>query len=211
MREVLRKLKYVHVRSPLLMQPRIALIIDAISLSPHEGIKAPVLNNIEVKDTTLSLLQDNADSFLALMRTLPKKHKFKEAVGEVQALSDKLATKLEEAGQELSEILQTDESDLPGIKASALGTLADLLQGEKAKLADLQELTKTLGTLAGRAHKEEVVTPVEHKLPSKNLESDSKKKSKDTNKLPEKPEAGAKATKPTGDTEGDSIPALSLM
>lgn len=174
--EALRKLRFVHVNSPLRLQSRIARVIKAISNSSPEGVGSPILEKVKPpKETPLLVLQDNADSFLALMRTLPKKSPFKEAVGEIDQLAEKLSSKLEESGQELAKILQTDQEDLPGIKATALGKLADLLTAEKEKLADLQELTKTLSTLAGKAHKEEKTSPVDHELQSKDVGKKKKK------------------------------------
>lgn len=210
MNEALRKLRFVHVNAPLLLQPRIARVIEAVSNSTPNGVEAPITQKIKPRDTPLLLLQDNADSFLALMRTLPKKHPFKEMVSEMNSLADKLASKLEESGQELSKILQTDEEDLPGIKSSALGGLADLIQSEKTRLAELQELTKTLTTLAGKAHKEEKTKPVEHEMPSKDLGSKKKKESPGIGEeagagAPEGPEA--KAPKSTQ----SSTPDLALM
>ncbi len=211
MSEVLRKLRFVHVNAPLLLQPRIARVIEAISNSPPEGIEAPILQKVKPKDTPLLVLQDNADSFLALMRTLPKKHPFKEVVSEMNSLAEKLAEKLEESGQELSKILQTDEDDLPGIKGSALGSLADLLQSEKSKLAELQELTTTLTTLAGKAHKEEKTKPVEHELPSKDV--GSKKKKKEAPGIGDEVENASSPADPQGPQTptGGSTPDLSLM
>jgi predicted esterase YcpF (UPF0227 family) len=209
MSEALRKLRFVHVNAPQRLQPRIARAIEAISNSPPHGVEAPITQKVKPKDTPLLILQDNADSFLALMRTLPKKHPFKEVVSEMNSLATKLAEKLEESGQELSKILQTDEEDLPGIKGSALGGLADTLQSEKTKLAELQELTKTLTTLAGKAHKEEKTKPVEHEMSSKDV--GSKKKKKEAPEIGEEMEGlmpGAEGPKPPA---GGSTPDLSLM
>lgn len=213
MSEAISKLRFVHVNAPQRLQPRIARVLNAISNSSPHGVESPILETVKPKDTPLLVLQDNADSFLALMRTLPKKHAFKEAVGEMNSLAEKLALKLEESGQELSKILQTDEEDLPGIKGSALGGLADLLQSEKTKLAELQELTKTLTTLAGKAHKEEKTKPVEHDMPSKDVGSKKKKKK-------EAPSIGDEMEGLTPDSNGaqgpkapagGSTPDLSLM
>jgi len=196
------KLRFVYVNSPPAIQKRIARVIEAISNSKPHGIDSPLLKKIKVQDTSLSMLEENADSFLALMRTLPKKHPFKEAVEEMSSLTDKLAAKLEESGQELSKILQTDEDDLPGIKASALGELADLIKAEATKIADLKQLTKTLSTLSGKVHKEEKAKPVEHELPSKEVGGkDKKKKSEEegiSEEVPEIPGAGASGAPGTG-------------
>jgi HSP90 family molecular chaperone len=177
MNEALRKLSFVRVNAPPRLQSRIANVIKAISNSSPEGVGSPILEKVKKKETPLLILQDNADSFLALMRTLPKKSPFKEAVGEMDQLAEKLSAKLEESGQELSKILQTDQEDLPGIKATALGKLAELLTTEKEKLSELQELTKTLSTLAGKAHKEEKTSPVDHDMPSKDVGKKKKKES----------------------------------
>lgn len=189
------KLRFVYANSPLAIQPRIARVINAISNSKPHGIDSPLLKKVKVQNTSLSLLEENADSFLALMRTLPKKHPFKETVEEMSSLAEKLSAKIEESGQELSKILQTDEQDLPGIKSSALGELADLIQTESSKIADLKELTKTLSTLAGKVHKEEKSKPVEHDMPSKDVGSKNKKKKSEeegiSEEIPEIPGAGA--------------------
>jgi len=207
---VLSKLRLVHVNAPLLLQPRIARVMEAISNSEPHGVEAPILQEVKPKNTPLLILQDNADSFLALMRTLPKKSPFKETVSEMSRLADKLAEKMEASGQELSKILQTDEDDLPGIKASALGELAELLQAEKTKLADLQELTKTLTTLAGKAHKEEKTSPVEHELGSKDVGS---KKKKEAPGIGEEVDTGASPVETKGPKApaGGSTPDMSLM
>lgn len=208
--ELLSKLRFVHVNAPLLLQPRISRIIQAVANSAPHGVEAPVLQTTKPKNTSLLVLQDNADSFLALMRTLPKKSPFKETVSEMSQLADKLAEKMEASGQELSKILQTDEDDLPGIKASALGELAELLQSEKAKLADLQELTKTLTTLAGRAHKEEKTSPVEHELGSKDLGA---KEKKEPQGIGEEVDTGSSPADLKGPKTpaGGTAPDLSLM
>ena len=209
MREAIRKLRFVHVNAPMLLQPRIARVIKAVSNSPPQGVEAPILQKVKPRDTPLMVLQDNADSFLALMRTLPKKHPFKELVSEIGQLADKLASKMEESGQELSKILQTDEEDLPGIKASALGGLAELLTSEKAKLGDLQELTKTLTTLAGKAHKEEKTKPVEHEMPSKDV--GSKKKKKETPGIGENMDLGTAPDAKGPKSPSGGAPDLSIM
>lgn len=172
---VLSKLKLVYSKAPAELKPRIAKLIRAVALSEPQGVGAPVLQQTKPKMTPLLVLQENADSFLSLMRTLPKDSPFKKVVSEMEQLAKKLGEKLEESGQELSKILQTDEEDLPGIKASALGNLADLLQAEKIKLADLEELSKTLNTLAGKVNKEEKNSPVKHELGSKEVGKKKKK------------------------------------
>ena len=203
MRRITAKLMFVHTNAPTSIKPRVARILQAISNSKPYGIDSPLLKKVKVQNTSLSLLEENADSFLALMRTLPKKHPFKETVEEMSALAEKLSSKIEESGQELSKILQTDEQDLPGIKASALGELADLIQTESSKIADLKELTKTLSTLAGKVHKEEKASPVEHDLPSKDVGGKNKKKKSEeegiSEEIPEIPgSAGAAGAPGTG-------------
>jgi GTP1/Obg family GTP-binding protein len=172
----INKLRYVHRAAPVTLQPRIARIIEAMERSTPQGVVAPVTQQVKVLETPISALQDNGDSFLALMRTLPKDHKFKKAVGGMQEAAENLDKKLKEAGEELSKILESDEEDLPGIKASALGELAEMLKTEGSKLSEITELAKMLNTLAGKVHKEEKTNPVEHDLPSKEL------KPKDTSK-----------------------------
>lgn len=149
-----------------------------------QSVVAPVTQQVKVLETPISALQDNGDSFLALMRTLPKDHAFKKAVGGMQEAADSLDKKLKEAGEELSKILESDEDELPGIKASALGELAEMLKTEGSKLAEIAELAKMLNTLAGKVHKEEKTNPVEHDLPSKELKpkDKSKEEKSDTSK-----------------------------
>jgi len=168
---VLNKLKIVQRRSPVEIRPRVARVIDAIANSYPNGVDAPVTKKFDKADSAMSELEDNADSFLVLMRTLPKKHPFKKLVSGLAEASDSLMSKLTEAGTELEKILSVDEQDLPGIKASALGQLAELLKEESQKIAEVQELGKMLSALAGRAHKEEKTTPVSHSLPGKEVGS----------------------------------------
>jgi len=170
------------------MQPRIARVIDAIGRSHPEGVTAPQFDSPKVTETAVSKLQDHADSFLALMRTLPKKHKFKKLVGEITETADTLKRKMEETGQELSQLLETDEEELPGIKATALGDFAEMLEREGTKLTDIIELTKTLNTLAGKVHKEEKTEPVEHEMPKKEVKPGEKdKKEESGGELPNEP------------------------
>lgn len=169
MTALVEKLLHVHLNAPLLLQPRIARVIEAIERVNPDHVKAPKLEKIRILETPLNKLQENADSFLALMRTLPKKHKFKKLVGDITESAETLKRKLEETGQELGKLLETDEEELPGIKATALGDLASMLEREGTKLADIIELTKTLNTLAGKVHKEEKTEPVEHELPKKEV------------------------------------------
>jgi len=169
---VLNKLRTVQRRSPVAIRPRVARVIDAIANSYPNGVDAPVTKKFDKADSALSELEDNSDSFLVLMRTLPKKHPFKKIVSSLAETSDSLMSKLTEAGAELEKILSVDEQDLPGIKASALGQLSELLKEESQKISEVQELGKMLATLAGRAHKEEKTTPVSHSLPGKEVGSD---------------------------------------
>lgn len=169
MTDPVETLRHVHLNAPLLLQPRIARVIEAIERVHPDHVKSPKLEKIKITETTLNRLQENADSFLALMRTLPKKHKFKKLVGDVTESAETLKRKLEEAGQELGKLLEMDEEDLPGIKATALGDLASMLEREGTKLTDIIELTKTLNTLAGKVHKEEKTEPVEHEMPKKEV------------------------------------------
>lgn len=169
MTALVEKLLHVHLNAPLLLQPRIARVIEAIERVHPDHVKAPKLEKIKITDTPLNKLQENADSFLALMRTLPKKHNFKKLVGDITESAETLKRKLEETGQELGKLLETDEEELPGIKATALGDLASMIEREGTKLADILELTKTLNTLAGKVHKEEKTEPVEHEMPKKEV------------------------------------------
>lgn len=194
MTDVIEKLRYIHRHAPLLMQPRIARVVEAIERSFPESVKAPVLEKPKVIETPISELQDNADSFLALMRTLPKKHKFKELLEDMQKNADSLKNKIEETGKELQKLLEIDETDLPGIKASELGELAVMIEREGTKLSDIIELTKTLNTLAGKVHKEEKTEPVEHDLPSKEMkpgdDKEEESKSSPSEPLPDNPGGG---------------------
>lgn len=194
MNDLVGKLRHVHQRAPLLLQPRIARVIEAIERVEPHSVQSPKVNKIKVIETPLNTLQENADSFLALMRTLPKKHKFKKLVGDVTGAAESLKRKLEETGQELGTLLELDEQDLPGIKASALGDLASMLEQEGTKLADIIELTKTLNTLAGKVHKEEKTEPVEHEMPKKEVKPGEEPKEEEemggpmpTEPLPESP------------------------
>lgn len=166
---VIEKLKYVHLHAPILLQPRIARVIEAVGRNEPRGVKAPITQKPKILETPIDLLQENADSFLALMRTLPKKHKFKKLIGEITGDAESLKTKFEETGQALAKLLESDEEELPGIKSSALGELAGMIEREGTKLSDLIELTKILNTLAGKVHKEEKTEPVEHDLPGKEV------------------------------------------
>ena len=169
MDSILKKLHYVHVSAPLLLQPRIHRVIEAISNSGPNGVDSPLLDVIKPKNTALSLLQDNSDSFLALMRTLPKKHPLKEMFAEMKSLADKLGTKLTESGEEFKKLLQGGDEALPGTQMSALAAFAASLPEEKNRLLEVQELCNILGTLAGDAHKEEKTSPVKHEMPSKEI------------------------------------------
>jgi len=205
MDSAIRKLRFVHANAPLLMQPRIYRVIEAISNSDPQGVGSPILETVKPETTALSILQDNSDSFLALMRTLPKKHKLKEMFGEMQSLVDKLGTKLTESSEELQKLLQGGEEALPGTQVSALSDFATQLGAEKSKLSDMQDLTKILGTLAGKAHKEEKTSPVKHELPSKDVGKKKKKEEEGIGTEPELPGEIPDKTKP-GST---SIPDLS--
>tara|TARA_R100000656_G_scaffold104176_1_gene76057 strand:- start:89443 stop:90084 length:642 start_codon:yes stop_codon:yes gene_type:complete len=175
MSTLLKKLSHVHRNAPLLMQPRIARLIEAINFSEMDGVDAPITHTTEKDENALSVLQDNADSFLALMRTLPKKHPFKKNVASLHDLTEKLEKKLADSSEELAKLLELDQEDIPGIKASDLATLKDMLADEVHTLRDLKELTGTLQTLADREHKEEKDKPVEHSLPEKGVGPDDKK------------------------------------
>lgn len=211
MKTAISNLKLVAHLAPAELQPRIAKVIQALvprDTSSPNGVASPLLEDRpEPKSTALSLLQDNADSFLALMRTLPKDHPFKKAVEEVGDLTTKLSAKLEESGKALQEILQTDEQDLPGISATTMGSLAELLVSEKEKLSELEDLSKTLTTLAGKVHKEKENSPVDHKLPSKDVGKNKKKEDKEDQlsslnnigpALDEVPDPGQKNIAPNG-------------
>lgn len=169
MDSILNKLRFVHVNAPLLLQPKIHRVIEAISNSEPFGVASPILDTIKPKNSALALLHDNSDSFLALMRTLPDKHPLKEMFAEMKSLSEKLGTKLVESSEEFKKLLQGGEEALPGTQMSALAEFAASLPEEKAKLLEVQELCNILGTLAGDAHKEEKTSPVKHELPSKEV------------------------------------------
>jgi hypothetical protein len=193
MTDPVEKLQRVHRNAPLLLQPRISRVIEAVERVFPEHVRSPQHNKIKVLDTPLNKLQDNADSFLALMRTLPKGHKFKKLVGSITETAEDLKRKLEETGQELGSLLETDEEDLPGIKATALGDLASMVEREGTKLTDIIELTKTLNTLAGKVHKEKKTEPVEHEMPKKEVKPGEEEKGEEaggplaTEPLPESP------------------------
>ena len=204
---LIEKLQHVHLNAPLLLQPRIARVIEAIERVHPDHVQAPQLEKIKITETPLNKLQENADSFLALMRTLPKKHKFKKLVGDITESAETLKRKLEETGQELGKLLETDEEDLPGIKATALSDLASMLEQEGTKLADILELTKTLNTLAGKVHKEEKTEPVEHEMPKKEVKPGDEPKEemggKPPDPLPEGPGGIAAPGKAPGAGGGD--------
>jgi len=169
MTTILDKLLFVRDRAPHQLQGRVARVIDAVSNSTFNGVDAPISNEYEKAPSALSELEDNADSFLVLMRTLPKKHPFKKIVSSLAETSTSLMEKLTEAGTELDKILSVDEQDLKGVKASALGKLADLIKEESSKISDVQQLGKMLDGLTHKAKKEEKTTPVEHNLPGKEV------------------------------------------
>lgn len=174
------KLLRVYDSAPDHLRSKIARTIVAIERSKPEGVYSPL--NMEapsVGDSPLKLLQDNSDSFLALMRTLPKEHKFKKLVADLAKLSSSLKSKLEDTGKELNKLLNADDEDMSGLKVSDLSSLADMISGESANLADIADLSKTLDALSGKVHKEEKSKPVEHSLPSKKVKPESKSDKKD--------------------------------
>lgn len=184
-----RKLRYVYEKAPESLKPRLARVILAIDRVTPEGVGSPLTRKTKPVETTLTMLQDHADSFLSLMRTLPKDHEFKKLIGELSSLSESIITKMDEAATELADILETDEEDLPGIQASALGELAQMLEGESGKLADLKELTSTLNTLAGKVHKEKKTEPVEHDMQGKDITPDKKDKDEGDDKSDDEEDA----------------------
>lgn len=198
MADLVEKLRHVHCNAPILLQPRIARVIDAIGRNEPWSVSAPITEKPKAIETPLNVLQENADSFLALMRTLPKKSKFKKLIGQMTGDAEGLKRKFEEAGQELSKLLELDEQDLPGIKSSALGELAGMIEREGSKLSDIIELTKTLNTLAGKVHKEEKTEPVEHELPGKEVKPGEEK--------PDEQMGGPLAEEPLPDNPGGSSP-----
>ena len=169
MNDVVEKLRYIHRRAPLLMQPRIARVVEAIERSFPDGVSTPSMEKPKVIDTPVSHLHENADSFLALMRTLPKKHKFKKLVEDMTDTASSLKSQIEDTGKELAKLLESDEEEMPGIKASDLGELASMIEREGSRLSDIIELTRTLNTLAGKVNKEEKTEPVEHEMPPKEM------------------------------------------
>lgn len=199
MTDLVEKLLHIHRNAPILLQPRIARVVEAIGSNPPNQVSTPSNEKLKRLETPLNILQENADSFLALMRTLPKKHKFKKLVGDITGEAESLKTKFEETGQELAKLLETDEEELPGIKASSLGDLAGLLEREGSKVNDLIELTKTLNTLAGKVHKEEKTEPVEHELPGKEVKPGEEK--------PDEEMGGALPAEPMPDNPGGAANA----
>ena len=169
MTTILDRLLFVKDRAPSSLQGKVARVIDAVANSTYHGVGAPIANEYDKAPSALSELEDNADSFLVLMRTLPKKHPFKKVVSDLAETSSSLMEKLTEAGTELDKILSADEQDMQGVKASALGKLADLIKEESSKISDVQQLSKMLDGLTHKAKKEEKTTPVEHKLPGKEV------------------------------------------
>lgn len=165
----LKKLHFVHRNAPLLLQPKIHRVIEAISNSEPYGVSSPILDPIKSKTNALSLLQDSSDSFLALMRTLPAKHPLKEIFSEMKSLADKLGTKISESGEEFTKLLQNGDEALPGVQMSDLAEFAATLPEERAKLIEIQELCNILGTLSSTAHKEEKTSPVKHEMSSKEV------------------------------------------
>tara|TARA_R100001132_G_C3269927_1_gene92136 strand:+ start:137 stop:772 length:636 start_codon:yes stop_codon:yes gene_type:complete len=199
---VVKKLKRVYLQAPILLQPRIAAIIHAIGVNSPQSVTSPILDPISFEESTTSLLEDNSDNFLSLMRTLSNKHPLKEKLSKIERAADSLQKSLKEAGEELSKVLKSDEEEMKGIGASALSQLAEQLGVESSKVSEFVELGKKLATLAGKADKEEKDSPVKHSLPSKEEEDagESKdEKEKTPSPMPENP--GGRKSKPSADDE----------
>lgn len=163
MKEILNKLQ--HVKDVCLnknIQTRIALLLIKLSDStPPTDVSGKELDDVTETATPLSVLEDNADEFLVLMRTLPDNHELKKSIRTLDLIVNKVKSSLSDVSIQLKDIISSDKEDLP---KGDLMDLAELLETANNEFSTTIELVGKMESMAQQSKEEQKHKPVEHKL-----------------------------------------------
>lgn len=179
MKAIRNKLRFVRIYANAEIQLRLTDVIDKLLLAdstPPEDVSGKELDDTTEVATPLSVLQDNTDEFLVLMRTLPDDHELKKSIRILDLIANKLRNSMVDVASQLKDILASDEEDIP---QGDLNELAELIEANSNNFSDIIEFAGIMDKMAQQSEEEQKHKPVEHKLekiklgPKKKKEEDS--------------------------------------
>jgi len=204
MKAIRNKLRFVRIYANAEIQLRLTDVIDKLLLAdstPPEDVSGKELDDTTEVATPLSVLQDNTDEFLVLMRTLPDDHELKKSIRILDLIANKLRNSMVDVASQLKDILASDEEDIP---QGDLNELAELIEANSNNFSDIIEFAGIMDKMAQQSEEEQKHKPVEHKLEKIKL-GPKKKKEEDKIELDTSKEDKDKKVKNTVEKLDDLI------
>lgn len=130
--------------------------------TPTDGVSIKHNVKTDKRATPLSLLQENSDDFLLLMRTLEGNSDLKKKISNLNSSASNIQRELQSISKELEEILSPDNEDLQ--LEGDLNTFASSLGEYSKEFSELVKLASLMYSMSKQGTTEEKHKPVEHKL-----------------------------------------------
>lgn len=142
------------------------LLVLAGDTTPSKGVDYTG-DKVTKKVTPLSSLQENKDSLVLLLQTLPAKAPIKETIEMLASSAISVPEYLIKISSQLNDLLQPslDTKEIAKIKAtSGLTDLVSLLENYSREFQDLKEITDLLSVAASKHSDQDKNKPIRHTL-----------------------------------------------
>ena len=163
-KSVAKKLRFIRIYASKDIRLRLTNVIDNLILAdvtPSEDVSNDQQDDVNEVVTPLSLLNDNSDEFLVLMRTLPENHELKKSIRTLDMIVNKVKSSLSDVSKQLKEVLESENEEIP---EGDFSQLADLLETYSNEFSEVIEFASIMENMAKQSSEEQKHKPVEHKL-----------------------------------------------